>query len=432
MKNYLIKDFFKYTSLNVLGMIGLSCYILADTFFIANGVGELGLAALNLALPVYCLVNGLGLMIGVGGGTRYSLLKVKKDHHQQNIVFTNAVLYTLIIGLIFVILSFIGTNSLANLLGADQATINYTITYLRIIMIFAPMFMLNNLFITFVRNDDNPRLAMLGMLIGSLTNIILDYIFIFPLELGMFGAALATGVAPIVSMLIMSFYILKKANFKLIKIPINLNICKDISILGISSFIGEIATGLVMILFNYTLLKYSGNIGVAAYGIVANIAFVITSMFTGAAQGMQPIISKNYGFKEYQNVKLVYRYGLYTVIGFALLVYIGSYLSGELIVASFNSSNNQALSNLAINGIHIYFIGFFFAGINLISATYFSAIDRPKPAFIISVLRGFILVIPTIFILSNLFEVNGVWLTYVVTELITCIAVIGLKKKTRF
>lgn len=432
MKNYLIKDFFKYTSLNVLGMIGLSCYILADTFFIANGVGELGLAALNLALPVYCLVNGLGLMIGVGGGTRYSLLKVKKDHHQQNIVFTNAVLYTLIIGLIFVILSFIGTNSLANLLGADQATINYTITYLRIIMIFAPMFMLNNLFITFVRNDDNPRLAMLGMLIGSLTNIILDYIFIFPLELGMFGAALATGVAPIVSMLIMSFYILKKANFKLIKIPINLNICKDISILGISSFIGEIATGLVMILFNYTLLKYSGNIGVAAYGIVANIAFVITSMFTGAAQGMQPIISKNYGFKEYQNVKLAYRYGLYTVIGFALLVYIGSYLSGELIVALFNSSNNQALSNLAINGIHIYFIGFFFAGINLISATYFSAIDRPKPAFIISVLRGFILVIPTIFILSNLFEVNGVWLTYVVTELITCIAVIGLKKKTRF
>ena len=310
MKNYLIKDFFKYTSLNVLGMIGLSCYILADTFFIANGVGELGLAALNLALPVYCLVNGLGLMIGVGGGTRYSLLKVKKDHHQQNIVFTNAVLYTLIIGLIFVILSFIGTNSLANLLGADQATINYTITYLRIIMIFAPMFMLNNLFITFVRNDDNPRLAMLGMLIGSLTNIILDYIFIFPLELGMFGAALATGVAPIVSMLIMSFYILKKANFKLIKIPINLNICKDISILGISSFIGEIATGLVMILFNYTLLKYSGNIGVAAYGIVANIAFVITSMFTGAAQGMQPIISKNYGFKEYQNVRLAYRYGL--------------------------------------------------------------------------------------------------------------------------
>lgn len=432
MKNYLIKDFFKYTSLNVLGMIGLSCYILADTFFIANGVGELGLAALNLALPVYCLVNGLGLMIGVGGGTRYSLLKVKKDHHQQNIVFTNAVLYTLIIGLIFVILSFIGTNSLANLLGADQATINYTITYLRIIMIFAPMFMLNNLFITFVRNDDNPRLAMLGMLIGSLTNIILDYIFIFPLELGMFGAALATGVAPIVSMLIMSFYILKKANFKLIKIPINLNICKDISILGISSFIGEIATGLVMILFNYTLLKYSGNIGVAAYGIVANIAFVITSMFTGAAQGMQPIISKNYGFKEYQNVRLAYRYGLYTVIGFALLVYIGSYLSGELIVALFNSSNNQALSNLAINGIHIYFIGFFFAGINLISATYFSAIDRPKPAFIISVLRGFILVIPTIFILSNLFEVNGVWLTYVVTELITCIAVIGLKKKTRF
>lgn len=103
MKNYIFKDFLKYTSLNVLGMIGLSCYILADTFFIANGVGDIGLSALNLALPVYCLINGLGLMIGIGGGTRYSLLKVNTNKKNQHIVFSNAIYYMVILALIFVI-----------------------------------------------------------------------------------------------------------------------------------------------------------------------------------------------------------------------------------------------------------------------------------------------------------------------------------------
>ena len=157
-----------------------------------------------------------------------------------------------------------------------------------------------------------------------------------------------------------------------------------------------------MLLFNFTLLKYSGNIGVAAYGIIANIAFVIVSMFTGVAQGIQPIISKNLSFKEYRNVNLAYHYGLWTVIIFA------------------------------VRGIHIYFGGFIFAGVNMISATFFSASDKPRQAFIISSLRGFILIAPVIFILSTIFKVDGVWLTYVVTELITSIITIILKRKSDF
>lgn len=154
------------------------------------------------------------------------------------------------------------------------------------------MFMLNNLLIGFVRNDDNPRLAMMGMLIGSLTNVVLDYIFIFPFGLGMFGAALATGVAPVISISIMSPYVIKKANFKFLKTKLCLNHCKDIFLLGLSALIGELATGIVMLLFNFTLLKYSGNIGVAAYGIIANIAFVIVSMFTGVAQEFNQLLVK--------------------------------------------------------------------------------------------------------------------------------------------
>lgn len=432
VKNYILKDFIKYASLNVLGMIGLSCYILADTFFIANGVGDVGLSSLNLALPIYCLINGLGLMIGIGGGTRYSLLKVNNNHHEQNVVFSNALYYMLILALIFVGLGLGVSKPLGMLLGANQDTLIYTSTYLKTIMVFAPMFMLNDLLIGFVRNDDNPRLAMMGMLIGSLTNVVLDYVFIFPLGLGMFGAALATGVAPVVSIMIMLPYVLKKANFKYLKTIISFKQCKDISLLGLSALIGELATGVVMLLFNYTLLKYSGNIGVAAYGIIANIAFVIVSMFTGVAQGIQPIISKNLSFKEYRNVNLVYRYGLLTVIIFSIIVYISSYFAAERIVALFNSSNNVELLEHAVRGIHIYFAGFIFAGVNMISATFFSASDKPRQAFIISSLRGFVLIAPVIFILSSLFKVDGVWLTYVVTELITFIITIILKKKIRF
>ncbi|MGZ0083196.1 MATE family efflux transporter [Thomasclavelia ramosa] len=432
MKNYIFKDFLKYTSLNVLGMIGLSCYILADTFFIANGVGEIGLSALNLALPMYCLINGLGLMIGIGGGTRYSLLKVNSNRTSQNIIFSNALYFMLILAIIFVVLGLSVSTSLANLLGANQDTTIYTATYLKTIMFFAPMFMLNNLLIGFVRNDDNPRLAMMGMLIGSLTNVVLDYIFIFPFGLGMFGAALATGVAPVISISIMSPYVIKKANFKFLKTKLCLNHCKDIFLLGLSALIGELATGIVMLLFNFTLLKYSGNIGVAAYGIIANIAFVIVSMFTGVAQGIQPIISKNLSFKEYRNVNLAYHYGLWTVIIFAVIVYLSSYFAAAQIVALFNSSSNPELLDLAVRGIHIYFGGFIFAGVNMISATFFSASDKPRQAFIISSLRGFILIAPVIFILSTIFKVDGVWLTYVVTELITSIITIILKRKSDF
>ena len=219
----------------------------------------------------------------------------------------------------------------------------------------------------------------------------------------------------------MSPYVIKKANFKFLKTKLCLNHCKDIFLLGLSALIGELATGIVMLLFNFTLLKYSGNIGVAAYGIIANIAFVIVSMFTGVAQGIQPIISKNLSFKEYRNVNLAYHYGLWTVIIFAVIVYLSSYFAAAQIVALFNSSSNPELLDLAVRGIHIYFGGFIFAGVNMISATFFSASDKPRQAFIISSLRGFILIAPVIFILSTIFKVDGVWLTYVVTEVITSI-----------
>ncbi|MEG0393004.1 MAG: MATE family efflux transporter, partial [Anaerovoracaceae bacterium] len=163
-------NFAKYVSLSVMGMLGLSCYILADTFFVARGVGATGLTALNLAIPIYSFMNGVGLMIGMGGGTRFALTGNKG-------VFTQALYYGGLAAVFFLVLGIFGSKFLAVLLGGDGETLDYTVTYLRTILAFSPMFLLNNILLCFVRNDGNPKLSMTAMLVGSGANVVLDYIF---------------------------------------------------------------------------------------------------------------------------------------------------------------------------------------------------------------------------------------------------------------
>ncbi|MFR5602161.1 MAG: MATE family efflux transporter [Lachnospiraceae bacterium] len=195
-------QFFKYVSFNILGMLGLSCYILADTFFISKGMGADGLTALNLAIPVYSFIHGSGLMIGIGGATRYSLLKNGSSRQAMDLVFSRSVLYALGFSCMFVFAGIFFPNQLSRLLGADANVHQMTSSYLQVILVFAPAFMMNNVLLAFIRNDGNPRLSMLAMITGSLSNIVLDYLFIFPMGMGIFGAALATGFAPLISIAI--------------------------------------------------------------------------------------------------------------------------------------------------------------------------------------------------------------------------------------
>ncbi len=204
------KEFVKYSSLNVLGMIGLSCYILADTFFISKGLGTNGLTALNLAIPIYSFIHGSGLMIGIGGGTKYSILKSQNDKEAANRTFTNAVILALGFAIVFFVIGFFFSETIVQMLGADETVFQMSKTYLQVILLFAPMFIMNNVLLCFVRNDGAPQLSMIAMLVGSLSNIVLDYIFIFPFKMGIFGAVLATGLAPVISMFVLSPFSLKR------------------------------------------------------------------------------------------------------------------------------------------------------------------------------------------------------------------------------
>jgi putative MATE family efflux protein len=425
MKESIFKSFVKYVSLNILGMLGLSCYILADTFFVSKALGATGVAALNFSISIYSIIHGSGLMIGIGGATRYSILKSQMDDKKANIIFTTCIKLGIVTGIIFVIIGVFGSKSLALLFGADITTLQLTRTYMATILFFAPFFIMNNILLAFVRNDNNPKLSMIAMLTGSFSNIILDYIFMFPLGMGMFGAAFATGLAPIISIGIISIHFIKgKNNFSFIKCRVRWSIICDVISLGLAAFISEVSSAVVLITFNLVILGLQGNIGVASYGIVANIALVGISIFTGIAQGIQPLVSQGYGLGQHRVLKKVVAYALITSLSIAALIYFTVFIKADQIIGMFNSEQNLNITRIANIGLRIYFLGFFFAGINIIMAMYLSATERAKDAFVISIARGCIIIVPMVLLLSNLLNMSGVWLAFVLTEGVVTIMMI--------
>lgn len=429
-RNQLLLDFYKYVWLNIIGMLGLSFYILVDTYFIANGVGAQGLTSLNLVIPAYSLIHGTGLMLGIGGATRYNIQKSGNSKEQGNQTYTTTVWLGLISGFIYMGIGIALSKPLAELLGADKDILPMTSIYLKTILIFSPCFILNNILVVFIRNDGGPKTAMLGMLIGSLGNVLLDYVFIFPLGMGMFGAALATIMAPVISMAVMIPYFTEKKNqFHFQRKNYRFSLCSNICSLGVSAFVSEIASGVVLIVFNLILLSLSGNIAVAAYGVVANLSIVAISLFTGIGQGIQPLVSHYYGAGKISKVQRLLRYAIVLSYILVTIVYAFILLFSDGIVELFNKDNNEVLKTIATNGLTIYFAGFFFAGINIVLSAYFSAIEMPKIGFTISILRGLIVIVPLAIVLSRFWGVTGVWLTFPIGE--AMVFVVGVAQAVR-
>uniref|UniRef100_UPI004057ACF5 MATE family efflux transporter n=1 Tax=Acetatifactor sp. TaxID=1872090 RepID=UPI004057ACF5 len=421
----LFNDFAKYVSLNILGMLGLSCYILADTYFISKGLGTKGLTALNLAIPIYSFIHGSGLMIGMGGATKYSIRKSQKDYADANRTFTHALILTVFLALFFFLTGLLGSEPITRLLGADATVFQMTNTYLRMILLFAPAFMLNNLLLCFVRNDGSPQLSMAAMLGGSLSNIALDYIFIFPLQMGIFGAVLATCMAPFISILILlPFFVRKQNHFHATKSFLHAHEFMDILSVGLPSLITEVSSGIVMIIFNIIILNLEGNIGIAAYGIIANLSLVIISIYTGIAQGIQPLFSSNHGSGNHANIRITWRYAVITTLTLSLLIYGCLFIGADIIAAVFNSEGNKLLQKIATNGLKLYFTACPFAGFNIILSVYFTSTECGLPAHVISLLRGFILIIPMAFLLSAVAGLTGVWYAFPATEFL--VSMVGI------
>lgn len=435
------KEFVKYSSLNVLGMIGLSCYILADTFFVSKGLGTNGLAALNLAIPIYSFIHGSGLMLGIGGATKYSILRSQgktgaggqektgiggresvRNSHELDCIYTNTVKLAAILAALFFISGVFFSRSITALLGADGEVSAMTNTYLRMILLFAPAFMMNDVLICFVRNDGNPRLSMTAMITGSMANILLDYLFIFPLGMGIFGAVLATGLAPLISMGILARHWLNKKNgFHLAGKGSGFQMSRPILSLGFPSLITEVSSGLVIIIFNIIILNLQGNVGVAAYGVIANLSLVVISMFTGIAQGIQPLVSRAYGYNNPSEVRQVLRYALTSVLVLSIVLYAVIFTCAAPIASIFNSQQNMQLQSIAQTGLKLYFTAMVFAGFNIVLSILFTSTEKAFPAHAVSLMRGLILIVPMAFFLSSLWGMTGVWMAFPVTEFLTAV-----------
>ncbi len=430
-ENVLLKEFIRYVALNICGMIGLSCYILADTFFVSRGLGANGLAALNLAIPIYSFVHGSGLMLGMGGGTKYSIYMGQGNFKSANRIYSNTIYIMAVFAVIFVAMGIFFSGNLALMLGADQEVFGMTKTYLQVILLFSPAFIANDILLCFIRNDGNPKLSMTAMLAGSLSNIVLDYVFIFPFHMGIFGAVLATGFAPVISLGVLSrHWITKNNQFHFEKTKPSLKLAGNIITLGVPALITEVASGIVMIVFNTLILKLQGNIGVAAYGVIANLSLVVTSVYTGIAQGIQPILSRFYGYGDAKSIKQTLKYAVRLMLFISGGIYLFFLMAVNFVVGLFDSEQNVQLQQIAETGLKLYFTAIPFVGFNIVISTYFTSTEKVLPAQIVSLSRGFIIIIPMAFFMSFLFGMTGVWLSYPFTESMVALAGMILYKKS--
>lgn len=425
----LTKQFFKYVSQNIFGLLGTSCYILADTYFIAQAAGTDGVTLLNLCLPIYNLIFAFGSMIGLGAATRYAILRAQGDARAQR-YFSNAIFSVCILAVPFMLVGIFRPDGLLRLMGGDADIVALGMNYARIFLMFTPFFMCNYVVASFVRNDGDPSLAMVATLSGSLFNVVFDYIFIFPMGLGLPGAALATAISPILSIAVCSAHFVKKSNtITFVRKAPSVRLLAQSCQLGISGFVGELSSGVTTTVFNFLLLRLAGNVAVAAYGVVANFALVATAIFNGVAQGAQPLVSQCYGKNEMAGARKLLLLGCGTALGLAALLYGVVFGYTDVLTALFNSENSALMAEFAHSGMRIYFVGYFFAGCNIVAAGYLGAVNRPAEASITSLCRGMVAIVVCSLVLSALFGMNGVWAAFPVSEAITLSLTVFLLKR---
>ena len=411
--------FLRYVAQNIAGMIGLSCYILVDTLFVSAALGASGLAALNLSITVFSLVAGVGQLFGVGGGTDFSLRRAGGRDTERSL--PTALLFTAAAALVFVLAGIFFAGPLSRLLGADEATFALTKTYVRMTLLFSPVYLLNSLLRGFVSNDGAPDLAMLSMLVSSGLNIVLDYLFMFPLGMGMFGAVLATGLSACLSAPVLLFHFsTRRCTLRLSRRLLPVRETLRLLSYGLSALVGELASAVSLLTFNLLLMQLGGYIVVAAYGVIANTALVATSIFTGVGQGIQPLASRVCGAVDRAGMRSLLACTGATVAALSLAIFSLVFLFARPLAGAFNHEGDAQLVAVAVSGLRIYFAGYLFAGVNIAAAALLSAVGRPRRALLISLLRSCVLLVPAALLLSRLLAVSGVWLSFVATEAACC------------
>ena len=417
------KVFFHYLIPAICSTLVTSVYLLVDTLIIGQGVGALGISALNIFMPFFLIFNGLGLLFGIGSGILISAEDGMGNKKKSNQYFITGLVSVVSLALVLSLIWNHYLESLCIFLGANDDTIGLVLEYGKCIMMFAPVFIMSNYLAPIIRNMKNPKLLMCGVLTGSFLNIILDYVFVFPMDMGMFGAALATVIGSVTTVLVLSTHFIKKQNrVKINKETISLKLVTPILKCGFSSLIMEVANGFVIFIFNIQILKYIGNNGIVVYGIISNCVLVGLALFNGVAQAAQPIIATNFGAKESSRVKKVLKYAMITttIIGISLFAVV--FLFTGQVIQIFVKANAEILS-VGIPALRLYLSAFCIMNINILISGYFQSVGKEKIAIYVSIVRGFLLNIILAFVLPSVLPATILWAIVPLSELITLIGI---------
>ena len=403
----------------IIGMVVNTLYNIVDRMYIGNikDIGGLALTGVGITMPIMTIIMAFGMLIGIGTSARISLKLGEHKREEAEKHLGNAFTLIIIDSVLITIIGLVFMHKILGLFGASADTEIYAREYMQIIFFGTIFNMLSFGLNHSIRSDGSPKVAMLSMLIGAGTNIILDPIFIFVFGMGVRGAAIATVISQVVSTIWILYYFTKgKSNLKIKREYLSLDKAIVLSIfsIGVSPFSMQIAQSIVQVLANNALKTYGGDLAIGAMTIINSVAMIFMMPIFGLNQGSQPIIGYNYGAEKYKRVKQAVKSATIVATIIVSIGWIITQAAPHLLISIFN--RDEQLVGIASTGMRIFLLMLPVVGAQVISSNYFQSIGKAKISMFLSLLRQVILLIPCLIILPKIFGLTGVWLAGAVSD----------------
>lgn len=426
------KVFVRYLIPSLVGMLMMSINVVADGIFVGHRLGALALAGINIASPVFSVFFAMSLWLGIGGATLYSQAKGARNMKQAQQIFTHSLILIFVLTLLVAVTAYLARVPLAYALGANEDTLPYALEYMTVLLTYGFIITIQNAFSLFVRNDGNPNLSMISMVVSAVLNIILNYIFLYVFDMTVKGSALATVAAMLVGAVVLFAHFLRKErSLAFVRPYFSWRLAIRTLTIGFPSFISEVGLSVFTIGYNVAMVRWAGTAGVAAFSVLNYAHNVMLMLFLGMGSAIQPLISYYRGAKlRMREVKTI-RIAALTAFFSGIAVFLFGLLFAGGIVSLFGDFS-QEVRTLAISGIRLFFAAYMFMGINFVMMTYFQASEQVKVAVWITLSREIILMVLFLLTLPRLIGTNGVWLSIPLSECVVAACIfIYIKRKNR-
>lgn len=416
--HFTIKKLLRFVLPCIIMMIFTSIYGVVDGLFVSNYVGKTSFAAVNLIMPFLMILGALGFMFGTGGSAIVAQTLGEGKKEKANEYFSLIVYIVIISGAVLTIAGLLFLPKIASALGAEGEMLSDCILYGRIILLSLIAYMLQNVFQSFLVTAERPKLGLIFTIIAGFTNIILDYLFIAVFNFGLAGAAIATAASQIAGGIAPFIYFLSKRNTSLLRLTktnFDRNLLLKTCINGSSELMTNISMSLVNMLYNFQLMRYIGEDGIAAYGVIMYVNFIFAAIFIGYSIGSAPVIGYHYGAGNYHELKNLFRKSILLILIWNILLTLLAIASANLLSGIF-VGYDAALQELTRHGFILYSLAFLVMGINIFGSAFFTALGNGAVSAAISFLRTLLFQIISVLILPLLLGIDGIWLSIVAAE----------------